>query len=515
MNKTHFTKHLGGACLSLMMLASTSCKVKNETKKEPTKKPNILLIYTDDLGYGDVSCYGGKVLKTPNIDNIAEEGIRFTSGYCASATCTPARYSMLTGAYPWKNKKAEILAGNAPLLIDTTWTTLPKMLQHQGYHTGVIGKWHLGLGNGSVDWNKEVEPGPRAVGFTDEYIMAATNDRVPCVFINNGHVDHLDPNDPIQVDYQKNFEGQPTGKDNPEMLKLGTTQGHDQSIVNGISRIGFMKGGKSALWKDENMADLFLNKAKQFLTNHKEEPFFLYYALHEPHVPRVPHPRFVGKSGLGARGDAILEADWCVGEIMKHLKSLGLDENTIVIFSSDNGPVTDDGYADKADELLGDHKPLGPLRGGKYSLLDGGTRVPFMVRWTNHIKPGVSDALVTQTDFLASFAHLLGVKDVNLRDSKNTMDTFLGKNNKGRDEFVFEALGHKTGLRKGDYIFIPPYEGGHYIEWGVMNETGNGKVDRLYNIKEDIGQAKNLAEEKPELLKEMKARYQELVKGYK
>ncbi|MDC1106052.1 arylsulfatase [Prolixibacteraceae bacterium] len=515
MAKTHFAKHIGGACLSLMILASTSCKVKKEETKSPIQKPNILVIFADDLGYGDVSCNKTNGFKTPQIDQLANEGIRFTSGYATSATCTPARYSMLTGAYPWKNKRAQILAGDAPLLIDTTWTTLPKMLQQQGYHTSVIGKWHLGLGDGSVNWNKEVTPGPRAVGFNDEYIMAATNDRVPCVYINNGLVDHLDPNDPIEVNYKKNFPGQPTGKANPELLKMKTTQGHNQSIVNGISRIGYMKGGKSALWKDEDMADLFLNKAKQYITNHKDEPFFLYYALHEPHVPRIPHPRFVGKSGMGPRGDAILEADWCVGEIMNHLKSLGLDENTIVIFSSDNGPVTDDGYADQADELLGDHTPLGPLRGGKYSLLDGGTRVPFFIRWTNHIKPGTSDALVTQMDFLASFAHMLDVKDINLRDSKNVLDAFLGKDNVGRKEFVFEAIDHKTGLRQGDYILIPPYNGGKYIDWGVMNETGNSKEYQLYNIKEDIGQAKNIAPEKPELLKKMTARYEELTKGYK
>ncbi|QZE12926.1 sulfatase-like hydrolase/transferase [Halosquirtibacter laminarini] len=513
MNQTRITNTIGGAFLSLLMLGTTSCK--EDASKKEVKKPNIIIIMADDLGFGDVSCNGATEIKTPNIDKIATGGIRFTNGYCASSTCTPARYSMLTGAYPWKNKKAEVLAGNAPLLIDTTWNTLPRMLQSQGYKTTVIGKWHLGLGNGNVDWNKEVTPGPRAIGFDSEYIMAATNDRVPCVYINNGHVDNLDPNDPIQVSYKKNFEGEPTGKNNPEMLRMKTTQGHNQSIINGISRIGFMKGGKSAIWKDEDMADLFLEKAKQYVTDHKDKPFFLYYALHEPHVPRLPNSRFVGKSGMGSRGDAILEADWCVGEFMKHLHKLGLDENTIVIFTSDNGPVTDDGYADQADELLGNHKPLGPLRGGKYSLYDGGTRIPFFVKWTNHIKPGESNAVVTQLDFLASFASLLNVKGIDLKDSEDHMDAILGKDLKGRQELVFEALGHKTGLRQGDYIYIPPYKGGHYISWGVMNETGNSKEEQLYNITDDIAQQKNLAETNPAVLKKMKERYQELTKGYK
>ena len=156
------------------------------------------------------------------------------------------------------------------------------------------------------------------------------------------------------------------------------------------------------------MAELFLNKAKQFVNINKEKSFFLYYGLHQPHVPRVPNERFVGKSGMGPRGDAILEADWCVSEFLKELDKLGLTENTIVIFTSDNGPVLDDGYKDQAEELVGDHKIAGPLRGGKTSMFDGGTRIPFMLRWPAQVKPQVSDAFICQMDLLASFAALLG-----------------------------------------------------------------------------------------------------------
>ncbi len=286
-------------------------------------KPNIVLIYFDDLGYGDVSAYGATEIETPNIDMLAEGGIRFTDAYSSSATCTPSRYALLTGQYPWRNKNARILSGTAPLLIDTTQLTLPKLLKKSGYHTGIVGKWHLGLGDGNVDWNKHISPGPNEVGFDYSFIMAATQDRVPTVYIENGNVCRLDPDDPIQVSYESNFPGEPTGLDNPEMLKMMWNHGHNNSIVNGIPRIGFMKGGEAARWVDENMADTFLVKAQNYINKHKNEPFFLYYALQQPHVPRTPHERFIGKSGMGPRGDVIIEADWCIGELIKTLEQPG------------------------------------------------------------------------------------------------------------------------------------------------------------------------------------------------
>ena len=267
------------------------------------------------------------------------------------------------------------------------------MMQEAGYVTAAIGKWHLGMGDGNVDWNKTVKPGAKEIGFDYSNLIAATNDRVPTVYIENGRVVGLDPADPLDVGYNKNFDGEPTALTNPEILKMHWSHGHNQSINNGIPRIGFQKGGKSAMWVDEDMADYFTGIAKDFMTNHKDKPFFMYFGLHQPHVPRVPHGRFVGTSGMGPRGDAILEADWSVGELMAHLDKLGLLENTLVFFSSDNGPVLDDGYKDQAVELLGQHKPAGPLRGGKYSLYEAGTRVPFFVYWKGQIKPAVSDAM--------------------------------------------------------------------------------------------------------------------------
>ncbi len=482
----------------------TCCKEKKEaaivSKEETQKKPNIVFIYMDDLGYGDVGFNGSTVLKTPNMDNLANNGMRFTNGYASSATCTPSRYALLTGSYPWRNENAKILPGTAPLLISEDQMTVPKMLREKGYYTGVVGKWHLGLGSGHVNWNEKVKPSPNDVGFDYSYIMAATQDRVPTVYIKNGDVVNLDPNDPIEINYKENFEGEPTGVDNPELLKLKWHHGHNNSIVNGIPRIGYMKGGESAKWVDEDMADHFLKGAQDYVKKHKNEPFFLYYAMQQPHVPRTPHSRFVGKSGLGVRGDVVMEADWCVGQFVKTLEEEGLLENTIIVFSSDNGPVLNDGYYDEAVEKLGKHTPAGGLRGGKYSLFEAGTRVPFFTYWKGNIVPGVSDALVCQLDLLSSLASLVG-SDVRVGDSQDLMNVFLGKSKIGRDNLVLEA-GSRTALRQGDWAMIPAYKGVAVMDQ-VNIEPANSDVPMLFNLKDDLGQQKNIAEEYPEKLKEM------------
>jgi len=484
----------------------TSCNNKTKEKtvsaeiQEIKSQPNIIFIYADDLGYGDVSAYGATELSTPNMDKLANGGVKFTSGYATSATCSPSRFALLTGTYPWRNKNVKILDGTAPLLIDTTQVTIPKMLKAKGYHTGIVGKWHLGLGNGHVDWNKHVSPGPNEVGFDYSYIMAATQDRVPTVYIKNGYVENLDPNDPIKVDYKKNFKGEPTGTNNPELLKMFGDPQHSNSINNGVPRIGYMKGGESAKWIDEDMADKFLAEAQNYIKEQKNNPFFLYYALQQPHVPRTPHSRFVGTSGMGPRGDVIIEADWCLGELLKTLEAEGILENTLIVLSSDNGPVLDDGYADSAVEKLGKHKPWGELRGGKYSLLEAGTRVPFVTYWKGTIEPHVSEALVSQVDLLASLAALVDT-NVPKTDSQNLMDVFLGKNNEGRKNLIIEAT-TRTAFRQGNWVLIPPYKGPAVNK--IKNiETGNSKEFQLYNLKEDIGQKNNLAKTNPEKLQEM------------
>jgi arylsulfatase A-like enzyme len=486
--------------VTIIVLLS-SCEVVKDDKEIAQNRPNIVIIYADDLGFGDVSSYGATELQTPNIDRIAKEGIKFMNGYAASPTCTPSRYALLSGNYPFRKKNARVLRGNAPLIFDINRQTLPSMLHDAGYITAVVGKWHLGLGDENLNWNKEISPGPLEVGFDYSYIMASTNDRVPSVYVENHHIVGLDPEDPIEVSYKENFTGEPTGKENPEMLKVHPSHGHDMSIHNGISRIGFMRGGKSALFTDENMGDDFLKASKEFITINKDKPFFLFHSLHQPHVPRIPHPRFAGKSGLGPRGDVIVEADWDVGQLLDHIEKLGLTENTIVIFSSDNGPVLDDGYKDEAVTKNGKHTPSGVLRGGKYSLFDAGTHVPFMVSWKGHIKPGISDALVSQMDLLASFAEFTGQKNMTM-DSQNVIDAFLGKSPKGRESLI---LGRNNGIsyRQGDWIMIPPHNGPKSTGKFTNIETGRDTIYQLYNVKNDIGQQHNLASQMPEKIFEL------------
>lgn len=489
--------------LLLLPLFFGACKTINHNESQ---KPNFLVILADDLGYGDVSSYGQNTLLTPEIDRLAANGIRFTDGHCTSATCTPSRYGLLTGQYPWKNERAHILQGDAPLIIDTSRITLASMLKENGYTTAVIGKWHLGLGAGNVDWNKRVSPGPAELGFDYSFILAATQDRTPTVLLRNQKVVGLEESDPLLVSYKKNFEGEPTGKENPEMLKMHPSHGHNQSIHNGISRIGYQKGGKSALWVDEDLADNFTEDAIKWITENKDNPFFLFFPLHQPHVPRTPNERFVGKSGLGPRGDVILESDWSVGQLLNTLEDLDLSENTMVVFSSDNGPVLDDGYHDDAVIKVGNHDVNGPLRGGKYSLLDAGTRVPFFVSWPGTIKPGVSNALVCQIDLMASFADIIGANITsNNTDSQVITNALTGKSITGRNELFIEA-GGKVALLKDDWYFIPPYKGAA-VSGNVNIETGNSPDYQLYSHSKDIGQMNNLAKDYPEIIQELQNYY--------
>ncbi|WP_163326054.1 sulfatase family protein [Draconibacterium mangrovi] len=494
--------------LLLLLGVFSSCSTDTKSIETKSEKPNIVIIYLDDLGYGDVSAYGATEIQTPNIDRLANNGVMFTDGHASSATCTPSRYALLTGVYPWRNKDAKILPGTASLIIDTAQVTIPKMLKEQGYYTGVVGKWHLGLGSGQVNWNEHVSPGPNEVGFDYSYIMAATQDRVPTVYLKNGLVEGLDPNDPIEVDYSKNFEGEPTGKDNPELLTMKWHHGHNNSIVNGIPRIGFMKGGKKAKWSDVDMADHFLAKAQNYVKQHKNQPFFLYYALQQPHVPRTPHPRFVGSTDLGPRGDVIVEADWCIGEFIKTLEEEGILENTLIILSSDNGPVLNDGYYDDAVERIGSHDQNGGLRGGKYSLFEAGTRVPFITYWKGQIEPKKSDALISQIDILASVAKLTGA-EVNSSDSEELLDVLLGKSDEGREELVLEASS-RTAFRKGDWLMIPPYKGAA-VAAQVNIELGNSSEFQLYDLNDDIGQQTNLAKTNPDKLNETVSDFEKVV----
>ncbi len=473
------------------------------------EKPNIVIIYADDIGYGDLSCYGATAVRTPNCDRLANEGIKFTGGYCTAATCTPSRYSLLTGEYNWRKRGTGIASGNAKMIIKPGRTTLASVLRDAGYKTAVVGKWHLGLGAGNVDWNKPISPGPRDIGFDYSYIMAATGDRVPCVYVEQGKVVGLDPDDPLYTSYRKPFPGQPTGKSHRDTLKMDWSHGHNATIINGISRIGHQKGGVAASWVDEDMADEFAGQAVKFIERNKDRPFFLFFATHDVHVPRVPHPRFVGKTKMGPRGDAIVQFDWQVGQILKTLDRLGLTDNTLVLVSSDNGPVLDDGYKDQAVTHLGQHKPAGPWRAGKYSVFEGGTRMPFIVRWPARIKPGESEAIISQVDFTATFAALTGqaLADGDAPDSLNVLPALLGESDKGRDHVVQNA-GGLTAIRMGDWKYIPP--GNVRDNLGPWARAKIEAPGHLYNLKADPNERNNLAAKHPEKLAELRAKLEEV-----
>lgn len=477
-----------------------------------TKKPNIVIILADDLGYGDIGVNGAKGVETPNIDRLAKNGVNFTDAHCSAATCTPSRYSLLTGSYAFRCNAA-ILPGDAPLLIDTEMETLPSMLQKAGYRTGVVGKWHLGLGRGKMDWSKEIKPGPREVGFDYSFLIPATGDRVPCVFVENQQVVGLDPAEPIEVSYGSRIDGYPVGSEHPELLKVQADLQHSETIVNGVSRIGYMKGGRKALWVDEDFPIRLTNKATAFIEENKNRPFFLYFSFHDIHVPRVPNPMFIGKSTMGPRGDAIAQMDWCTGQLIKKLEELGLAQNTLIIFTSDNGPVLNDGYEDRAVELLGNHRPTGPFRGGKYSALEAGTRMPTIVYWPGVVKPGTSNAIMTQVDLYASLAQLtgqkLGPKDA--PDSQGLLNAWLGKSQKGRKVMLEESF--TLSLRDGNWKYINPQEKA-VPDWLKNKDvaTGLSNEDQLYNLENDPIEQVNVASKHPEKVKELQKKLGEIRK---
>lgn len=499
---------LSAASLAALSGVTASCN-SNEVKLP--QRPNVIIIYADDVGYGDLSCNGEPTVNTPNVQRLSNEGIRFTNAHTTSSVSTPARFGMLTGMYPWRFPNTGIAPGDAAMIITPETYTVADMMKSVGYTTAAVGKWHLGLGDkkGKQNWNGEITPGLNDIGFDYSYIMAATGDRVPCVYIENARVVDLDPNDPIEVSYSKPFDSVPIGRTHPELvykMKPSPNHGHNMAIINGISRIGYMKGGTSALWRDEDIADKITDKAVNFICENKDTTFFLYFATNDIHVPRMPHERFQGTSGMGYRGDAIMEFDYSVGRIMQVLDSLNIADNTLIILSSDNGPVVDDGYQDKAVELLGNHRPWGEYRGGKYSIFEAGTRVPLIIRWKGHVEAGqTSSALVSHIDFLASLAQLTGAEIPNgvAYDSEANLRNFFGEEKSGRG-YVIEQSPWGLGIMTDEWKYIVPNKGGKYN--GLTNtELGNDTIDQLYLVSEGMKEQQNMATSYPEVVDSLKA----------
>ncbi len=478
--------------------------------------PNVIVILCDDLGYGDISCNGGTGVETPNIDALAKSGVRFTSGYCSASTCTPTRYSFLTGTYAFRVKGTGIAPPNSPALIQPETVTLPSLLQKGGYKTAVVGKWHLGLGGSEgPNWNGELNPSPNHIGFDHSFILPTTNDRVPQVYVRNSKVLNLDPQDPLWVGDEKPSEDHPTGVSHRHTLKMNWSHGHNQSIHNGIGRIGFYTGGEKARFRDEDLADAWVDESKRWINSVGDQPFFLFFASHDVHVPRMVHERFQGKSSMGPRGDAILEIDWTVGELMKTLEAAGKRENTLVFFCSDNGPVLDDGYQDDAIEKLGDHLPAGPFKGGKYNVFEGGTRTPFIASWPAQIPAGtVSDEMVTTIDFATSLAKLANVEvpaDAFL-DSLDVLDAFLAKPGaKGREYVLQQDNGTGNyGFRVGKWKLVRLVTGGS-TNVNLRRVRTPQKRLQLFDLEQDPGESNDLSESNPELVQELNRKLTEIV----
>jgi arylsulfatase A-like enzyme len=465
-----------GCLLATIMLTATASS---------TNHPNLVVILSDDVGWGDLGCYGATKIKTPHLDRLAREGLRFTDAHASAAVCTPTRYSLLTGEYSWRQNAVGlnkgVANGDSPLLIPVGTTTLPSILKTAGYRTAAVGKWHLGFGNAAPDYNQELKPGPMEIGFDEFFGFPATNDRMPPVYVRGHRVVGLDPNDPIRYSYNAA---------NAAAGKLGRS-------AAGRQRIGWMSGGKAAFWKDEDIADTFTREAVAFVERNKANPFFLYFAPHDVHPPTISHRRFVGTSGLGPRADMMQELDWSVGEILNTLDRLGLATNTLVIFSSDNGasPMDEQG-----------HRPNGPWRGKKSQLWEGGHREPFLARWPGRITPGVSDALVCLVDLPATAAALVGQKlsATAAPDSFNLLPTLLGQPNAHpRDHLVVMSGKGDLAIRQGPWKYIPDLHTANGWQSVARKAGAAAAGPGLFNLTDDPGETKNLNRKNPEAAKRL------------
>ena len=493
-----------GAALLLAPLAALHADVAQQ-------KPNIIYILADDIGYGDFGCYGATKVKTPNVDKLASLGLRFTDAHAMASVCTPSRYAFLTGEYAFRKKGTGIASGIDGLLIEPGRATVPSLLKRAGYTTGIVGKWHLGLGTKPTDYNSEIKPGPLEIGFDYAWIMPATGDRTPCVWVENHRVVGLDPADPIKLDYS-------------------VKRGEPRSFIHGIPRIGEQTGGKAALWDDENISTVIAAKSCAFIEQHASEPFFIEVATHNIHVPRVPNPKFRGASQCGVRGDTIAEFDWIVGQVLGTLERLKIAENTLVILTSDNGGVLDSNGPDKEHggtvESNNGHLFNGMLRGVKGSIWEGGTRVPLVTRWPGHIQPGTSGALVCQVDMLSSFASLTGQRldPADGPDSFNVLPALLGvTSDKPWREYLIEQdnSGNALALRKGPWKFIPGNGGkkGKAARRRAELENPAEKIadkdlppitGQLYNLDTDLSETSNVAAAHPDIVTAMSEKLDEI-----
>ena len=485
--------------------------------------PNVVLIFADDLGYGDLGCYGATKVQTPNIDKLAAEGRRFTDAHSASAVCTPSRYGLLTGEYPFRGNGGRGIWGPCshfqPLLIDTNKLTLGQLFKNKGYATAAIGKWHLGFGTTKTDWNKPLRPGPLELGFDYYFGIPKVNSGYPYVYVEYDAVVGYDPEDPIVF--------KPPYSETP-MFPLETAGRKSENRVGGAKKA-------HAIYDDEKTGTLLAEKAVTWIDANQDQPFFLYFPTPNIHHPFTPAPKFRGSSQCGLYGDFIQEFDWMVGEIVNCLDRNGLADNTLVIVTSDNGGMFNHGGF---NAFKAGHRINGDLLGFKFGVWEGGHRVPFVARWPVRIQPNtVSEQMISGVDMLATFAALTGQKPdkKQLADSVNVLPALLGEPRSPLRETLVLCPNKQSHLsvRKGKWMYIPAKGGGGFTREPGQNGAGgpqcvsyvgsensdieNGAIKKdappaqLYDLKADVNQTKNLYNEYPEVAQEMAA----LLKTYR
>ncbi len=490
-----------------LLRAVLACLVVAAVGNAAERQPNVIVIMADDLGWGDVSCYGATAVRTPHIDRLAREGRRFTSGYASASTCTPTRYSFLTGEYAFRRPGTGVAPPNAPAIIQPGTPTLPAVLRQAGYRTAVVGKWHLGLGERGPgpDWNGVLRPGPLEIGFDHCCILPTTNDRVPQVIVEDHRVRGLDPADPLWVGDAQPTADHVNGIDHRDRLKLDWSKGHNGTIHNGIGRIGFYTGGTAARFRDEDLADAWVKESVEWIEADAEKPFFLFLASQDIHVPRIAHERFQGATSLGPRGDCIVQLDWVVSKVLEALERSRHGRDTLVVFCSDNGPVLDDGYKDDAVEKLGDHAPAGPFRGGKYGVYEGGTRTPFIAWCPGRVAQGTSDALISTIDLPATLAAVVGaaVPAEAFPDSADLHGALLGSASaRGRDAVLQQDNGSGSfGYREGRWKLVRARAG----------KKARAGAEALYDLETDPGEQTDVGDRHPEVVARLRAALDRLV----
>jgi arylsulfatase A-like enzyme len=440
-------------------------------------RPNIVVILADDFGYGSAACCGGVGLRTPHLDRLAREGRRFTHAYSPGSVCSPTRYALLTGRYYWRTtvKDGEVLPGNAPLHIEPGRLTLASLCEAQGYRTAVVGKWHLGLGSQRrTDWNAPLRPGPREVGFDYFFGLGSNPWTGPHGFIENHEL-------------------------------VGRIAGARVEITTGATPAESTTSGIAAPWQETEIMKTLTDRAVAWLEQRREQPFFLYFAPNAVHRPVAPNPRF-RDSQFGGYGDFIQELDWSVGQILDTLDRLQMRDNTLVVFTSDNGGVVNRRVEETARALDAGLAVNGALRGGKHDIWEGGFRVPYLVRWPGRVPPGTtSDQLICHTDLLATLAGVLQVPlAAGCAEDSFDLQRAFTEPEPGpavRDHVILQAADATYAVRMGDWKFIervgaPAFE---YRNRNAAQKAEKAKRkapsrNELFDLKADPAETRNLAD---------------------